>query len=91
MPSRASYNKGHKTMVTYKIPNKLEELVLNNSEDYTVVFTVMGDDLIVCNRYISDALMPLPSNYRTKERAEVYINALLENGWVITSMRDRKI
>lgn len=72
-------------MVVYKIPNKLDELVLNNSEDYTVVFTVMGDDLIVCNRYISDALMPLPSNYRTKERAELYINALLENGWVITS------
>ena len=78
-------------MVTYKIPDKLDELVLSDSEGFTVVLTVMGDDLIVCNRYISDALMPLPSNYRTKERAEVYINALLENGWVITSMRDRKI
>ena len=69
------------------LPNNLDELILNNSEDSTVVFTVMGDDLIVCNRYISDVLMPLPSNYRTKERAEVYINALLENGWVITSER----
>ena len=78
-------------MVYYKIPDKLDELVLSDSEGFTVVLTVMGDDLIVCNRYISDALMPLPSNYRTKERAEVYINALLENGWVITSMRDRKI
>ena len=91
MHSRASYKKGYKTMVYYKIPDKLDELVLSDSEGFTVVLTVMGDDLIVCNRYISDALMPLPSNYRTKERAEVYINALLENGWVITSMRDRKI
>lgn len=74
-------------MVVYKIPNDVGEIILNDSEDFTVVLTIMGDDLIVCNRYISDALMPLPSNYRTKERAEVYINALLENGWVITSER----
>lgn len=74
-------------MDIYKIPNDVDEIILNDSEDFTVVLTIMGDDLIVCNRYISDALMPLPSNYRTKERAEVYINALLENGWVITSER----
>lgn len=74
-------------MVVYKIPNDVDEIILHDSEDFTVVLTIMGDDLIVCNRYISDALMPLPSNYRTKERAEVYINALLENGWVITSER----
>jgi hypothetical protein len=69
----------------YKISQNIDEIVLCDSEDFRVVLTIMGDDLIVCNRYISGALMPLPSNYRTKERAESYINALLENGWVITS------
>ena len=71
----------------YKIPNDVDEIILNDSDDFRVVLTIMGDDLIVCNRYISNVLMPLPSNYRTKGRAEVYINALLENGWVITFER----
>lgn len=71
----------------YKIPNDVDEIILNDSDDFRVVLTIMGDDLIVCNRYISGVTMPLPSNYRTKERAEVYINALLENGWIITSER----
>lgn len=67
----------------YKIAPNIDEIVLCDSEDFRVVLTIMGDDLIVCNRYISNVLMPLPSNYRTKERAEKYINALLDNGWVI--------
>ena len=71
----------------YKIVPNTDEIVLCDSEDFRVVLTIMGDDLIVCNRYISNVLMPLPSNYRTKERAEKYINALLENGWVIVYER----
>ena len=71
----------------YKISPNIDEIVLCDSEDFRVVLTIMGDDLIVCNRYISNVLMPLPSNYRTKERAELYINALLENGWVIVYER----
>ena len=71
----------------YKIAPNTDEIVLCDSEDFRVVLTIMGDDLIVCNRYISNVLMPLPSNYRTKERAEKYINALLDNGWVIVYER----
>ena len=71
----------------YKISPNIDEVVLCDSEDFRVVLTIMGDDLIVCNRYISNVLMPLPSNYRTKERAEKYINALLDNGWVVTCER----
>lgn len=71
----------------YKISPNIDEIVLCDSEDFRVVLTIMGDDLIVCSRYISNVLMPLPSNYRTKERAEQYINALLENGWVIVYER----
>ena len=69
----------------YKISQNTDEIALCDSEDFTVVRTIMCDDPIVCNRHIRDALMHLPSNYRTKERAEMYINALLENGLVITS------
>ena len=71
----------------YKIAPNIDEIVLCDSEEFRVVLTIMGDDLIVCNRYISNVLMPLPSNYRTKERAEKYINALLENGWVLVYER----
>ena len=71
----------------YKISPNTDEIVLCDSEDFRVVLTIMGDDLIVCSRYISGVLMPLPSNYRTKERAEQYINALLDNGWIMVSER----
>ena len=71
----------------YKIAPNIDEIVLCDSEDFRVVLTIMGDDLIVCSRYISNVLMPLPSNYRTKERAEKYINALLDNGWGIVYER----
>ena len=71
----------------YKIAPNIDEIVLCDSEDFRVVLTIVGDDLIVCNRYISNVLMPLPSNYRTKERAEKYINALLNNGWLVTCER----
>lgn len=71
----------------YKIAPNIDEIILCDSEDFRVVLTIVGDDLIVCNRYISNVLMPLPSNYRTKERAEKYINALLNNGWLVTCER----
>ena len=71
----------------YKIAPNIDEIILCDSEDFRVVLTIMGNNLIVCNRYISNVLMPLPSNYRTKERAEKYINALLNNGWLVTCER----
>ena len=71
----------------YKIAPNIDEIILCDSEDFRVVLTIMGDDLIVCSRYISGVLMPLTSNYRTKERAEKYINALLNNGWLVTCER----
>ena len=71
----------------YKIAQNVDEVVLCDAEGFRVVLTIMGDDLVVCNRYISRGLLPIPSNYRTKERAEQYINALLENGWVIVYER----
>ena len=71
----------------YKIAPNTDEIVLCDSEDFRVVLTIVGAGLIVCNRYISNVLMPLPSNYRTKERAEKYINALLNNGWLVTCER----
>ena len=36
----------------YKISQNTDEIALCDSEDFTVVRTIMGDDLIVCNRHI---------------------------------------